>query len=250
MHYSIHTWLMVPACLYLISFIAIVFKKEAFSFLLVLTGFFTYTIYLCLRLFIPGQCYLQSAFDSVFLTPWTIALTIILLYLYYRNGTLLYASFVLIICVALALIYPKGILPPSPHKLSYLAYCFFLFESAGIGLFYIGGCYALMYCSTLNNNNFKYFYQCIILGFLFYSAAQFVGAMWCYRGWGVYFKWSPRHLQSVLVWIVYINCIHLKYIPYFNKQKISVYGFISALLTLYLYFCSYLHEYNFPRIGN
>lgn len=250
MNYSIHTLLIVPACLYIISFIAIVTKKEIVSISSLVIGFITYTAYLFLRLFISGDFYLQGAFDSVFLTPWTISFALIILYLSHKNNTILYATIVLLICTVLVLLYPKGVLPPSPNKLSYLAYGFFLTESCGMGLFYISGCYALMYYITDKKQYFNFFYQCIILGFLSYSIAQFVGAIWCYNGWGINFRWSPRHLQSTLIWIVYINCIHLKYLPQLTQKKISVYGLLSSLLTFYFYVSSYLREYHFPRIGN
>jgi len=197
-----------------------------------------------------GYPYLQGAFDSVFLTPWTIAVILILLYYRYNNYTIFYATVILIIAVLLSLLYPKGIIPPSPNKSTYLAYIFFMLESLAISLFYISGFYSALYLLQTDSDYFNFSYKCIIYGFLLYSAAQFVGALWCYAGWGIYFKWSPRHLHSALIWVLYINFLHLKYIPDFTNRKKSVYALACSLITFIFYISSYLHEYNIPRIGN
>jgi len=250
MNNSIHIWLSVSLFLYLISLILITLKKERLSVTFLITGIVFYTLYLILRVYICGFLCLQGAFDSVFLTPWTIAISLILLYFRYHKNVILYAIIVLIISTVLPLCYPKGIIPPSPNKSIFLAYIFFMAESFSIGLFYISGCYSLLYLLITKNDFFNYSYQCIIYGFILFSIAQFIGALWCYAGWAVYFKWSPRHLQSALIWVLYINFIHLKYLPFFNSKTKSLYALISSLLTFFFYISSYLHEYSIPRIGN
>jgi len=250
MNFSMHKLLFVATLLYVISFIFIITKKGPLAQLLLIIGLFVNTLYLILRLYISGFLVLEGAFDSVFLTPWAIALILTILYYWYHDQTILYATSVLFIVSFIALSYPKGLLPPSPTKSIFLAHIFFLTESFSIGLFYISGCYSLLYIVSNNSNYFKYVKQCIIWGFIIYSITQFTGAVWCYYGWGLLFKWSPRHLQSVFIWIMYINFIHLKYIAYFDTKGKSLYALLCSLITFIFYLSSYIHEYSIPRIGS
>lgn len=252
MNVSIHILIYISFLIYITSFIAIVVNKTYLSFTLLIAGFICNTVYLIQRLNISGYPIPHGIFDSIFFTPWAIAFSIITLFYLYKNHTILYANVVLVITILIVIWYPKGIMVPEPHKSHVLAYTFFVTESFGIGLFYISGCYSLLCLLNNNNNNNDYFYFAnlsIIYGFIMYSIAQFTGAAWCYYGWGTLFKWSPRHLQSAFIWTMYVNFIHLKYIPYFNNEKKSLYALLCSLFTFIFYLYSYIHEYTIQRIG-
>lgn len=244
-----HILLYITVLLTISSFIVLFIHKVYLSFIFLIAGFICNTGYLIHRMYISGYPIFQGVFDSVFFTPWATTCTVIILFYLYKNYTILYATAVLVITVLIALWYPKGIILPGPHKSHILAYTFFVTESFGIGLFYISGCYSLLYLLNNNNNYFYFAKLCIIYGFIMYSIAQFTGAAWCYYGWGTLFKWSPRHLQSAFIWTIYINFIHLKYIPYFNNQRKSLYALLCSLLTFIFYLSSYIHEYTIQRIG-
>lgn len=249
MNVSIHILIYITVLIYTASFIAIVITKKYLSFVLLITGCVCNTVYLFHRMSISGYPVLQGVFDSVLFTPWAIAFTLIIFFYLYKNHMILYATAVLVLTGLIALWYPEGIILPEPHKSHVLAYIFFATESFGIGLFYISGCYSLLYLLNNDNNYFYFAKLCIIYGFIMYSIAQFAGATWCYYGWGTLFKWSPRHLQSAFIWTMYINFIHLKYIPYFNNKRKSLYALLCSLITFIFYLCSYMHEYTIQRIG-
>jgi hypothetical protein len=143
--------------------------------------------------------------------------------------------------------YAKGMIPPTPKKLSVWALLFFISESIAYACFYIGAVYAAL--SLAERNGSGLFRPFIVWGFVAYTISQVTGAVWSYVGWGNTFNWSPRHLSSASIWMLYLAILHIKYISGWSIKRETLLSVISGV---YLFIVSYLHflkEMDFPRIG-
>jgi ABC-type transport system involved in cytochrome c biogenesis permease subunit len=91
--------------------------------------------------------------------------------------------------------------------------------------------------------------SCIIWGFILYSIAQVVGAIWCYLGWATLFNWGERHLQSATLWCYFAAYLHLRFLPAWDMRRkawFSLYGFI---LVFFFSYSGIFREASMPRIG-
>ena len=194
-------------------------------------------------IFIPN-----AVFEGVYLIPLVIALLLLLLFNKVteveRNS-----FFILIIFLSIiAIIYPTGILPQTPKKLTLLASGFFFFEGIGYALFIVGGVLASL--RLFNQNTSDISNNIIISGFIFYSIAQVVGALWCLFGWGFLFHWGQRHLLSAAVWMFYGAIIHMRYLNFKSPKRKDQFVILGMLLVLITSYSLYIHEASYIRLGN
>jgi hypothetical protein len=146
-----------------------------------------------------------------------------------------------------ALIYPKGVFPPSPQGQTVFSSLFFFFEVLAHACFIMGAWYALSYLR--GNDDTRFFHSFIIWGFIFYSIAQVTGAIWCYLGWGSLFNWSQRHLQSAAIWCFYAAYVHLRFLPAWDLKRKAAYSLAGFALVLFFIYLGHLREVNMPRLG-
>ena len=245
----IHPAVMLYAAgaLYLLCSAAILFKKERFGAFLFAGGFILHTAYQVSRCFISGTFVLNGFTDSVFLLPWALACMVILMTRIAGDKTRWLAAVPLVILfTAFAIIYPKGIIPPTPNKTSVWTYAFFLTETFGLACFYLGAWAAAMLLAKKAAPDS--YHRIIVWGFVLYTIAQIVGAVWAYMGWTTTFRWGARHLQSAVLWCYYAAYLHLRFMGWSDRKKalFAAAGFaVTALCT----FGSYMNEMRFPRLG-
>lgn len=209
-------------------------------------GFLLQSLFLAGRgwlgdLFIPNPI-----FQGPYFLPWCLAL--IALVLSSRRSSPKPGA-VLVLAFAFTLVsifYAKGMIPPTPKKISVWAILFFISESMAHALFYTAGLFAVL---TLSGRlNAKSFHQCLIWGFIAYTVAQVTGAIWSFVGWGNTFSWNARHLGSAAIWTFFAAAIHLRFIPAWKRLSLYL-AIAGALMVLTISYGHYLHEMRFLRVG-
>jgi ABC-type transport system involved in cytochrome c biogenesis permease subunit len=233
---------------YLLSLLAFTCDLKKISFVSLLAGFVSHTGFLLSRGWLTGILIPNALFEEPFFLPWCIALTVLIVRrLPEKNSQC--DSFIIPICFfsLLALFCPKDILPPNPYSQSVLSPMFFSFEVFAHACFIVGAWSALLYIGFKEKS--KLFHSFIVWGFLFYSIAQVVGALWSYFGWATPFHWNNRHLISAGIWCFYAAILHLRYTP---NWKVSHEAWLSILGFFILFICiswGQVSESQMQRLG-
>ncbi|MCU0846188.1 MAG: cytochrome c biogenesis protein CcsA [Spirochaetes bacterium] len=245
---TIHVLLYAAAALYAAAFILHLFKNGRVAFISLCTGFALHTVYQVSRGWITGIFIPNGMFDGVFLLPWGMALAVILMkFLSDREIAWESAAAPVFLFALFALAYPKGLIPPTPNKLTVWANVFFLSEVTGQACFYLAAWFAAVGIATKRESNG--YHSLIVWGFVLYSIAQVTGAVWAYLGWATTFRWGSRHLQSAVIWCYFAAYLHLRFLPRWGVREKSYYAAVGSLVVMMNSFGSHLHEMGFPRIG-
>lgn len=234
--------------LYISAAVMFLLKKERACCLLLLTGIIFNFIFILSRGYLTGVLLPGGMVEGVFFTPLIMALILLVVCIINKQeGDLLWGMLPLAAFSVFAMFYPKGVIPPTPNKISVWAYLFFITENMGHALFYLGCWYAAI--NYIRKNNSHSHYPFIVWGFVLFSISQVVGAVWALLGWGTVFRWGSRHLQSAVIWCYFAACLHLRFLPLWDRRKKLLFTAAGIIIVLVSSFGSYLHEMGFPRIG-
>ncbi|MDY6970255.1 MAG: cytochrome c biogenesis protein CcsA [Spirochaetota bacterium] len=241
-----HSYLYLSVGLYTLALFLYLLKIKT-GFLAFQAGFIIYTLYIIGRGWLGGCFIPNPIFEGPFLLPWCIVLIALIMKVKDKNDQWIVTIIPILFFSIFAIFYEKGMIPPTPKKISLWTLGFFFSESMAHALFYCGASYAV---STLiknsNSNNYHYF---IVCGFIIFSVSQIVGAIWCYVGWGNTFRWGMRHMITSGIWLLYAAYLHLRFLPKWDMYRRAWYTIIAAAIVLLLTLPFYLHEMTFPRIG-
>ncbi len=245
---SFSLFLAAAVCCYMLAEFLFILRKRVLCLVLLGAGIVLHAVFLVSRGWTAGIFLPNGIFENVFLLPWALAAAVLILSLA-GDRTRSWESGVILVCLfaVFALVYPKGIIPPTPNKLTPWAQGFFLSEVAGHACFFLAGWYALL--DIRKDDTGGRFHSLLIWGFLFYSLSQVVGAVWAYQGWAGTFRWGSRHLQSAVIWCYYAAYLHLRFMPRWGGKRRSWYAVAGFFVVMLCSFGSYIHEMNFPRIG-
>ncbi len=237
--------------LYAVASFFLIIKKSKIAIITMITGFIIYTVFLVSRGWLAGFFLPNGLIEGVYFMPWSMAFITIALSIFskepgFQNESLT-ALFPVLCFMIFAAFYPKGIIPPTPNKLTIWAYTFFVAEAAGHSCFYLGGWFAAL--AVLRKKRTVDFHQLLIWGFVLFSISQVTGAVWAFLGWGSPFRWGTRHLQSAVIWCYYAAYLHIRFLRGWSDLRKSIYAVSGSIVVGFCSFGSYLHEMNFPRIG-
>jgi ABC-type transport system involved in cytochrome c biogenesis permease subunit len=245
---TIHALLYAAAAMYAAAFLLHLAGKGRGSFAALCSGFVVHTAYQVTRGWIAGIFIPNGMFDGLFLISWGMALAVILSKLL-SDSEMSWESAAapIFLFAVLALVYPKGLIPPTPNKLTVWANIFFLTEVTGQACFYLAGWFAAVgiFTKRVTNN----YHSLIVWGFVLYSIAQVTGAVWAYIGWATTFRWGSRHLQSAVIWCYFAAYLHLRFLPRWGAREKSWYAAAGFFVVAFNSLGSHLHEMGFPRIG-
>lgn len=226
-------------------------RKTKIAFIFILTGFIVYTLFIVSRGWLTGIFLINGLVEGVYFMPWVMALIISYLSLFSNDSDIkreIMTAVLPLLCLSLfAVYYPKGLIPPTPNKLTIWAYIFFIAEAGGHAFFYLGGWFAAI--AVIKKQRMVDFHQLLLWGFVLFSISQVCGAVWAFLGWGSPFRWGTRHLQSAVIWCYYAAYLHLRFLKTWSDVQRMVYVIAGSIVTGLCSFGSYLHEMNFPRIG-
>jgi cytochrome c-type biogenesis protein CcsB len=91
-------------------------------------------------------------------------------------------------------------------------------------------------------------YKCIAIGFVFFTIATILGAMWAAEAWGGYWSWDPKETWALIVWLNYAAWLHMRLIKGLRGPILAWWAIVGLLVTTFAFigvnmFLSGLHSY-------
>ncbi len=243
---GVHGWLVAAVGCYGLAGILYAFRRQSMGRVVLAVGFLLQSLYLIGRGWLGDVFIPNSMVEGPFLLPWCLA-AIALVRSLTKPGEGMGGAMALVVLFSLfSVFYAKGMIPPTPKKLSAWAVSFFLSESLAHALFYTGALIAFV--SLIRREPSNGYFLWVAWGFIVYTIAQVTGAIWCFVGWGNTFSWGSRHLASAAIWTFFAASLHLPFIAGW-KSKRAVMAVAGGVLVFYLSYSGYLAEMRFARIG-
>jgi len=120
-----------------------------------------------------------------------------------------------------------------------------------LALAFCGGVMYLLQERELKSRKLGYFFSrlpsldsldqlnshCLAVGFSFLTLGMIAGILWSKQAWGVYWRWNPKEVCSLLIWFIYLVQIHQRFTVGWRGRRAAVMivgGFGVVLLTLWL----------------
>lgn len=91
-------------------------------------------------------------------------------------------------------------------------------------------------------------YRAIAVGFLFFTIATILGAMWAADAWGGYWSWDPKETWALIVWLNYAAWLHIRLVKGWRGEPLAWWAVIGLFITSFAFigvnmFLSGLHSY-------
>ena len=79
-------------------------------------------------------------------------------------------------------------------------------------------------------------YRLISMGFALLSLAIITGILWAESATGLYWRWDPKEVWSLITWLIYALVLHLRLTTGWRGKKaaiLSILGFMIILITFF-----------------
>lgn len=91
-------------------------------------------------------------------------------------------------------------------------------------------------------------YKMIAVGFLFFTIATILGALWAGQAWGRYWSWDPKETWAFIVWLNYAVWLHMRLVAGWRGKILAWWALVGLLITTFAFlgvnmFLSGLHSY-------
>ncbi len=91
-------------------------------------------------------------------------------------------------------------------------------------------------------------YKAIAIGFIFFTIATILGAVWAAEAWGGYWSWDPKETWALIVWLNYAGWLHLRLVKGLRGPMLAWWSVIGLVITTFAFlgvnlFLSGLHSY-------
>ena len=91
-------------------------------------------------------------------------------------------------------------------------------------------------------------YKAIAVGFLFFTIATILGALWAADAWGRYWSWDPKETWAFIVWLNYAVWLHLRLVAGWRGRVLAWWAIIGLFVSAFAFigvnmFLSGLHSY-------
>lgn len=91
-------------------------------------------------------------------------------------------------------------------------------------------------------------YKSIAVGFVFFTIATILGALWAADAWGKYWSWDPKETWALIVWLNYAAWLHLRLVAGLRGLTSAYWAIVGILITGFAFlgvniFLSGLHSY-------
>lgn len=91
-------------------------------------------------------------------------------------------------------------------------------------------------------------YKAIAVGFLFFTIATVLGALWAADAWGRYWSWDPKETWALIVWLNYAVWLHLRLVAGWRGKVLAWWAIVGFFITAFAFlgvnmFLSGLHSY-------
>ena len=91
-------------------------------------------------------------------------------------------------------------------------------------------------------------YKSIAIGFIFFTVATILGAIWAAEAWGGYWSWDPKETWALIVWLNYAAWLHYRIVKGLRGTVLAWWALIGLIITTFAFlgvnmFLSGLHSY-------
>jgi cytochrome c-type biogenesis protein CcsB len=91
-------------------------------------------------------------------------------------------------------------------------------------------------------------YKATALGFVFFTIATILGALWAAEAWGGYWSWDPKETWALVVWLNYAAWLHVRLVRQVRGALLAWWSLAGFCITLFAFvgvnmFLSGLHSY-------
>ncbi|AUZ06011.2 MULTISPECIES: c-type cytochrome biogenesis protein CcsB [Vitreoscilla] len=91
-------------------------------------------------------------------------------------------------------------------------------------------------------------YRAIAVGFLFFTIATVLGALWAAEAWGRYWSWDPKETWALIVWLNYAVWLHLRLVSGWRGRLLAWWAIVGFFITAFAFLgvnmlLSGLHSY-------
>lgn len=91
-------------------------------------------------------------------------------------------------------------------------------------------------------------YKAIAVGFLFFTIATILGALWAADAWGRYWSWDPKETWAFIVWLNYAVWLHMRLVAGWRGKVLAWWAVVGLFITAFAFvgvnmFLSGLHSY-------
>lgn len=91
-------------------------------------------------------------------------------------------------------------------------------------------------------------YRLIATGFVAFTIATILGALWAAEAWGAYWQWDPKETWALIVWLNYAAWLHIRQLHRVSTKWLSWWAIIGLLITAFAFYgvnmyLSGLHSY-------
>ena len=213
---------------------------------LAVTGLFTNTIVLLLRVMLTGQGPFSNSVEFLVLLSWLCVLFYLLFEFKFNTRAAGYLMLFLtgLLVLFIAVIMPRDLImvnsqPPVLKSIWLSSHVFTAVLAYGaFALAAVVSASYLLYSSQapkgLNVENTVY--GIIVFGFVTLTITIFLGAIWAEQAWGRYWSWDPKEIWSLITWGIYALYFHYRNSKHWNDQMAAFFavgGFIIVLFTFF-----------------
>lgn len=91
-------------------------------------------------------------------------------------------------------------------------------------------------------------HRLIAVGFVFFTVATVLGALWAAEAWGGYWSWDPKETWALVVWLNYGAWLHFRLVKGYRGPVVAWWALGGLLVTLFAFlgvnmYLSGLHSY-------
>lgn len=224
------------------------------TIILAVIGFLLHTANIVARYIKGGHIPITNIHEAASFFGWCIVLIFFVLEYRYKLGLL--GSFILPMVFILMLsssVFPREIKEISPVLRSYWLGIHTILAFLGYAAFAVASGIAIMYLLQeryLKSKHLSGLFQrlpnlevldelnwrLIGLGFPLFTLAIITGAIWANTALGKYWRWDPKEVFSLVVWLIYALILHLRLLSGWRGRKaamLSIAGFIIVIFSFF-----------------
>jgi len=227
-------------------------RKLARSILVV--SWILQTLYIGTRYYLAGYSPVTTHHEAVFFFAWsTTAAYLSFRWRYTVKNFGTFVSFIIFALLIVAALAPREIIPLEPALQSAWLPVHAGLSLVAYGFFALGFCGGLMYLlqeRELKSRRLGYFFSrlpsldaldqlnshCLAVGFAFLCLGMVTGSFWSKQVFGTYWRWNPKGVCTLLIWLLYLIQIHQRFTVGWRGRRAAlmvVVGFILVLITLW-----------------
>lgn len=230
--------------------------RESSKFLVgsCLLGFVFHSVNVLLRFSEAGYFPVTSMHEAVSFFTWSIVLLFLIIEKRYKIGLL--GSFIMpgvFIFMLSSSILPRELTPLSPVLKSSWLWVHTILAFIGNAAFALACGVGVMYLiqdrflkKKKFGNLFHHLpslqeldelnYRLITIGFPLLTLAIITGAFWAQASFGLFWRWDPKEVWSVITWLIYAVLLHTRITAWGRGRRAAILAIIGFVVVLFTFF--------------